>query len=222
MWAKRRVQTTLIILCVLLVALLAAGTLAVSRLYHSAENRYVGVVLPLTVLTRDVVLQMTREESGTRAYLVTSDRRSLAPYFAGRAGVLTDIRQITVYSRGQPAVANRLRDVSRQVTALHGFYDRLIVFVADGALGQQRARQEVLDGEALQARFEHTTFLMQGDIRRVTQATRNNQRMTFNRALGALGIAGFLALAIAVALLIKVPERLRLLYAAEEDARRAG
>ncbi len=220
MWAKRRVQTTLIILCVLLVALLAAGTLAVSRLYHSAENRYVGVVLPLTVLTRDVVLQMTREESGTRAYLITSDRRSLAPYFAGRAGVLTDIRQIAVYSRGQPTVANRLRDVSRQVTALHGFYDRLIVFVADGALGQRRARQEVLDGEALQTRFEHTTFLMQGDIRRVTQETRNNQRMTFDRALGALGVAGFLALAIAVALLIKVPERLRLLYAAEEDARR--
>jgi two-component system phosphate regulon sensor histidine kinase PhoR len=219
-WAKRRVQTTLTILCVLLVALLAAGTLAVSRLYHSAENRYVGVVLPLTILTRDVVLQMTREESGTRGYLVTSDRRSLAPYFAGRAGVLTDIRQIRVYSRGQPTIAARLRDVSQQVTALHGFYDRLIVFVADGNLGQRRARQEVLDGEALQARFEHTTFLMQGDIRRVTQETRDNQRMTFNRALGALGIAGLLALAIAVALLIKVPERLRLLYAAEEDARR--
>jgi two-component system phosphate regulon sensor histidine kinase PhoR len=218
-WAKRRVQTTLAILCVLLVVLLATGAFATSRLYHSAENRYVGVVLPLTTLTRDVVLEMTREESGTRGYLLTSDRRSLDPYFAGRAGVLADIRQIAVLSRGQPAVAARLLEVKREVTALHGFYDRLIVFVADGAFGQKRARQEVLDGEALAARFEHTTALMQSDIRRVTEATRDEQRGTFDRALGALGVAGFLALAIATTLLVKVPERLRLLYAAEEQAR---
>jgi len=221
-WAKRRVQTSLITLCVLLIALLASGAIAASRLYHSAENRYVGVVLPLTTLTRDVVLQMTREESGTRAYLITSDRRSLGPYFAGRAGVRTDIRQIAALSRSQPVVAARLQDVRRQVTALHGFYDRLIVFVADGMLGQQRARQEVLDGEALQARFKRTTALMESDIRRVTVATRDEQRGTFHRALDALAVVGFFALAIAVTLVVTVPEQLRQIYAAEEDARRGA
>jgi two-component system phosphate regulon sensor histidine kinase PhoR len=221
-WAKRRVQTSLITLCVLLIALLASGAIAASRLYHSAENRYVGVVLPLTTLTRDVVLQMTREESGTRAYLITSDRRSLAPYFAGRAGVRTDIRQIAALSRSQPVVAARLQDVRRQVTALHGFYDRLIVFVADGMLGQQRARQEVLDGEGLQARFKRTTALMETDIRRVTLATRDEQRGTFHRALDALAVVGFFALAIAVTLVVTVPEQLRVIYAAEEDARRGA
>jgi PAS domain S-box len=60
---------------------------------------------------------------------------------------------------------------------------------------------------------------MQNDIERLLQTTRNQQRVTFDRSLGALGIGGFLALAIAGTLLINVPERLRLLYAAEERAR---
>jgi signal transduction histidine kinase len=218
-WAKRRVQTTLLVLCVLLVALLATGIYATTRLYHSAENRYVGVVFPLATLTRDVVLQMEQEESGTRGYMLTTDRRSLGPYFSGRKGVQADMRQITALTRGRPVLAARLRQIRREVTGLHGFYDRLIVFVADGTLGQRRARQAVLDGEARAARFRHTTSLMQGDIDRFVQTTRSEQRATFDRALGALGIAGFVALAIAVTLLFNVPERLRLLYAVEEEAR---
>jgi signal transduction histidine kinase len=218
-WAKRRVLTALLVLCVLLSALLVTGVLATVRLYHSAENRYIGVVFPLTTLTRDVVLQMEQEETGTRGYMLTTSRRSLAPYFAGRKSVLADLRQITVLTRGQPVLAARMREITQEVTELHGYYDRLIVFVADGLLGQRRARQEVFDGEELAARFSHTTSLMQNDIERLVQTTRNQQRVTFNRSLGALGVGGFLALAIAGTLLINVPERLRLLYAAGEKAR---
>lgn len=217
--AKRRVQLTLAVLCVLLGALLAIGALATTNLYHSAENRYIGVVFPLATLTRDVTLQMAREEVGTRGYLVTSDRASLAPYFAGRKGVRSDMRQITALTRGQPVLAARLRTIKREIVRLHGFYDRLIVFVADGSQGQLRARQEVLDAEALAARFQQATAAMQSDIDRFVQSTRNEQRATFDRTIGELGTAGFLAIAIALALLVKVPERLRLLYAAEEEAR---
>jgi two-component system, OmpR family, phosphate regulon sensor histidine kinase PhoR len=77
----------------------------------------------------------------------------------------------------------------------------------------------VLDGEALAARFRRTTRLMQADIARLVHATRGEQHATYVRALGALGIVGLLAFAIATTLLVKVPEQLRLLYAAEEDAR---
>jgi two-component system, OmpR family, phosphate regulon sensor histidine kinase PhoR len=217
--AKRRVLAALLVLCVLLSALLATGVLATVRLYHSAENRYIGVVFPLTTLTRDVVLQMEQEETGTRGYMLTTSRRSLAPYFAGRKGVLADLRQIRALTRGQPVLSARMRVITQEVIALHGYYDRLIVFVADGLLGQQRARQEVFDGEQLAARFRDSTSLMQNDIGRLLQTTRDQQHMTFDRSLGALGIGGFLALAIAGTLLINVPERLRLLYAAEEKAR---
>ena len=216
---KRRVQVSMLVLLVLLVAVLATGMFATYNLYRSAEDRYIGVVLPLRGLTRDVLFQMKREESGVRGYMITTDRRSLVPYKAGRKKVLADLNQIAALTRGRSLLGVRLREVRRQAVALHGFYDRLIVFVADGREGQQIARHDVLKGAALASRFNHSASLMQAGIGRFVQATRNQQRTTLHRTLAVLSIAGFLALAVAAALLTHLPERLRRLYASEEEAR---
>jgi two-component system phosphate regulon sensor histidine kinase PhoR len=216
---KRRVRASLFVLVALLLAVLATGMLATYNLYRSAEDRYIGVVLPLRGLTRDVLFQMKREESGVRGYMITTDRRSLVPYLAGRRGVLADLTQIASLTRGRSLLDVRLRDVRREAVALHGFYDRLIVFVADGKEGQQIARQDVLKGALLASRFNRSASLMQTGIDRFVQATRRQQRTTLRRTLAVLSVAGFLALAVAAALLVNVPERLRRLYASEEDAR---
>ena len=203
----------MLVLLILLVAVLATGMFATYNLYRSAEDRYIGVVLPLRGLTRDVLFQMKREESGVRGYMITMDRRSLVPYKAGRKKVLADLNQIAALTRGRTLLGVRLREVRRQAVALHGFYDRLIVFVADGREGQQIAQHDVLKGAALASRFNHSASLMQDGIGRFVQATRSHQRTTLHRTLAVLSIAGFLALAVAAALLTHLPERLRRLYA---------
>src|SRR5713226_2943077 len=101
---KRRVQASLLILLALLIAVLATGMLATYTLYRSAEDRYIGVVLPLRGLTRDVLFQMKREESGVRGYMITKKRDSLRLYLDGRKGVLEDLTKITVLTRGLPGI----------------------------------------------------------------------------------------------------------------------
>jgi PAS domain S-box-containing protein len=216
--AKRRVRYSLFVLLVLLVAVVATGLFATYNLYRSAEDRYVKVAFPLQTLTRDVLFQMAREESGVRGYMITTNRRSLKPYTAGRQGVTKDLAEIEKLTRGRPSLARRLRDVQRQVVSLHGFYDRLITFVADGQ-GLAQAKREVLDGEQRAQRFRRTALLMQGDIAAFVSKTRDEQHATYVRTLLTLTIAGLLALAVAGTLLFNVPERLRVLYAAEEEAR---
>ncbi len=215
---KRRVQASLLILLALLIAVLATGMLATYNLYRSAEDRYIGVVLPLRGLTRDVLFQMKREESGVRGYMITTNRSSLKLYLAGRKGVLEDLAKITTLTRGR-ALPLHLRKVRRETVALHGFYDRLIVLVADGQEGQKLAKRDVLKGTVLATRFSRSASLMQAGIDHFQAATREQQRTTLHRTLAVLIIAGFLALAVAAALLVQVPERLRRLYASEEDAR---
>ena len=216
---KRRVQASLFILLALLIAVLGTGMLATYNLYRSAEDRYIGVVLPLRGLTRDVLFQMKREESGVRGYMITQDRKSLVPYFNGRREVLKDLGKIDALTRGRSLPGIHLSAVREEAVALHGFYDRLIVFVADGQEGQRLARMDVLSGAALAAQFSHSASLMQDAIDNFQAATREQQRTTLHRTLAVLSIAGFLALAVAAALLVNVPERLRRLYASEEDAR---
>src|SRR5947209_12368707 len=116
---KRRVQASLLILLALLIAVLATGMFATYNLYRSAEDRYIGVVLPLRGLTRDVLFQMKREESGVRGYMITKNYKSLLPYKAGRKGVLEDLTRITALTRGRSLPGVHLRTVRRQAVALH-------------------------------------------------------------------------------------------------------
>ena len=217
---KQRVQVSLFVLLALLLAMLLIGLLASYNLYRSADDHYIGLALPLRTASRDVLFQMEREETGVRGYMITGNRKSLDPYRAGRRGVVADLRRIARLTKDRPELSSRLSDVRREVVALHGFYDRLIVFVADGKIGRERAIREVLGGEALAARFHETAALMQNDTNRIVQQTRHEQRATLQRTLASLGVAGVLALAVAVGLLATLPERLRRLYASEEKARR--
>jgi PAS domain S-box-containing protein len=203
----------------LLVAVLGVGAYAAHDLYYSAEDRYLGVVLPLQSATRNLQLHVVEEETGMRGYMITSDRVSLKPYFAGRDGVAKDLARIRQLTAGRAELTRRLHVLEGEIHGLRGFYDTLIAFVADGRLGQQRALKEVLDSAGLFAQFTQTSKLMQNDLARLVQSTRDKQARTYDRAVGALVAAGFLALMIAGWLLVKVPERLRILYAAEEDAR---
>jgi signal transduction histidine kinase len=219
LFVKRRVQFSLFLLLLLLLAMAGTAIFASYTLYRSAEDHYIGVALPLRVSTRDVLYQMEREESGVRGYLITGNRDSLQSYFDGRKGVTRDLARISVLARTRPHLREQLRSVRERVVSLHGFYDRQVVFVADGKVGAAKARLEVLLGADRAARFRDAAIALQLEAGRIVQQTRHAQRTAFVRTLTVMSIAGALALAIALTLLVTLPNRLRRLYALEEEGR---
>ena len=216
---KRRVQFSLLFLLLLLLSMAVTGIFASWTLYRSAEDHYLRSALPIRVAAHDVLYEMQREESGVRGYVITGDRRSLDPYFLGRKGVEADLRRLAVLARSRPELRSVLESVRRRVVALHGFYDRLIVFVADSPVGAARARRELLQGEERAARFRDSAAAMQAVSERIVERTRGEQRTAFVRTVSVMSIAAALALAIAIGLLVGVPNRLRRLAALEEEAR---
>jgi PAS domain S-box-containing protein len=217
--AKRRVQVSLVVLIALLAVLLATGLYGIFALYNSAENRYIHLLFPLRTTTRDLVLQMVNEETGVRGYMITKDRSSLQTYLNGRRASTADLAELERLTRDQPLLQARLRMLQFQIRGLHGYFDRQITFVADGTLGQRRARADVLGGDKLFGRFRGTAAAMEADIALFVDQTRADQRRTFGRAVGLLVTSGVFALAIAFLLAQRVPERLRMLYSGEEQAR---
>jgi signal transduction histidine kinase len=218
LFVKRRVQFSLFLLLLLLLAMAGTGVFASYTLYRSAEDHYIGVALPLRAATRDVLYQMEREESGVRGYVITNNRASLDSYRQGRHGVMSDLNRIGVLARSRPQLRELLQSVRARVITLHGFYDRLITFVADGK-GVARARFEVLLGADRAARFRDAALALQREAERIVQQTRHGQRTSFVRTLTIMSVAGALALAIALTLLVTLPNRLRRLYALEEEGR---
>ena len=137
--AKRRVQIALVVLILLLGALLATGVYSAYALYRSAEDRYIHVLFPLKTHSQDLVLQMVNEETGVRGYMLTSDRRTLQPYFIGRRNVLTDLSRISELTSSRPDLHAQLKPIRYEIQALDGYFDRQITFVADGRLGRPGA-----------------------------------------------------------------------------------
>jgi len=217
--AKRRVQIALVVLILLLGALLATGVYSTYALYRSAEDRYIHVLFPLKTHSQDLVLQMVNEETGVRGYMLTSDRRTLQPYFLGRKNVLTDLARISELTSSRPDLHARLKPIRYEIQALDGYFDRQITFVADGRLGVERARTDVLGGQRLFGRFRHDSRALTASITTFVDQTRSDERRTFTRAIGLLAASGLFALGIAIFLIRRVPERLRILYSAEEQAR---
>jgi two-component system phosphate regulon sensor histidine kinase PhoR len=217
--AKRRVQIALIVLILLLGAILATGTYSAFALYQSAEDRYIHLLFPLRTRAGDLVLQMVNEETGVRGYMLTSDRKTLQPYFTGRANVRADLARISELTAQRPELHVQLGPLRTEIQDLHGYFDRQITFVADGHLGQARARKDVLGGQRLFGRFRRDAATLETSITAFVDRTRSEQRRTFLRAVGLLGASGLFALGIAVFLVRRVPERLRVLYSAEEQAR---
>src|SRR5438874_1598304 len=217
--AKRRVQIALVVLILLLGALLATGVYSTYALYRSAEDRYIHVLFPLKTHSQDLVLQMVNEETGVRGYMLTSDRRTLQPYFIGRRNVLTDLSRISELTSSRPDLHAQLKPIRYEIQALDGYFDRQITFVADGRLGRERARTDVLGGQLLFGRFRHDSRALAASITTFVDQTRSDERRTFTRAVSLLGASGLFALAIAIFLIRRVPERLRRLYSAEEQAR---
>jgi PAS domain S-box-containing protein len=217
--AKRRVQIALVVLILLLGALLATGAYSAFALYRSAEDRYIHLLFPLRTHAQDLTLQMVDEETGVRGYMITSQRRTLQPYFKGRANVLDDLAQIQQLTASRPELNALLAPIQREIQALDGYFDQQITFVADGQLGRARARADVLGGQKLFNRFRVAAAALESAINAFADQTRSEERSTFTRAIGLLAASGLFALAIAVFLIRRVPERLRRLYADEEQAR---
>jgi two-component system phosphate regulon sensor histidine kinase PhoR len=217
--ARRRLRLTLFVLVLLLGLLLGISIFAMQRLYRSAEDRYVRQAIPLRTATRDLVLQLAYEASGVQAYLITSDRAALDPYFAGRYGSSLDLATIARLARGRPELESRLAAVRRQMSSLNGYFARQIVFVADGLEGRQKARKDVREGVRRFNRFRTTAAAMQTSVDSFVSRTQRAERRTFEATLAGVIGTGLLTVLIAVELLLRVPERFRALYAAEERAR---
>ncbi|MDE3190991.1 MAG: CHASE3 domain-containing protein [Acidobacteriota bacterium] len=217
--AKRRVQLALVVLIILLGGLLATGVYSAFALYHSAETRYIHVLFPLRARSQDLTLQMVNEETGVRGYMISSDRKTLQPYFLGRTNVRVDLARISTLIAARPDLKALLGPIRAEIRALDGYFDRQITFVADGTLGTERARKDILGGQKLFNRFRVDAAAFEASITAFVDQTRSEERRTFERAIGLLGAGGLFALGIAIFLVRRVPERLRRLYADEERAR---
>jgi two-component system phosphate regulon sensor histidine kinase PhoR len=218
--ARRRAQVGLATLAALLVAVAGVAVFAITRLYTTAEERYVKEAFPLRTYARDVISQMLNEETAVRGYVITAYPPTLGPYHEGRAALERDLDGLDGLTTRRPEIRDDVTALRTLVRRLDAFYARQIALVRKGDVGQLQAQHSVLLGKALFDEFRNEATVLLGRSEEIVAAAEDDQHRTFVSTLTLVAALAAAAVGIGIVLLVVLPERLRVLYRREEDARR--
>ncbi len=209
-------------LVALVAVLTAVAVFAASRLYTTAENRYIEEAFPIRFYANDTVVQMLNQETGIRGYVVTGDGQSLAPYRTGRTRVAQDLAALRQLARRRPEITGDVAASASVVERLEQFYERQVALVEQGGAGKRRAQDNVLAGQHLFDRFRADSARLVSRSNAIVAQARTSQRRTFRVMLAIVLAAGLTAAGIAFWLLLSVPRRIWSLYDVERELREAA
>ena len=218
--AQRPVRVALALLILVVTALVAVGAVASYRIYTLANKRFISQAAPFFAVTEALSTEMLNQETGVRGYVITADPKTLQPYNQGKKLVKVELALIAKNSSIDPRVPGHLRAMRREVATLQAYFANEIALVKQGPAGQRRAQANVLAGKNHFDHLRQASGALISDAGEVIKRSHQEQRRTLITSFVVLGVAGFLAVAIAVGLLLFVPRQLLRLYREERLARR--
>jgi signal transduction histidine kinase len=218
--AERQVQLALASLVGILIVLIGVGAFAAYRIYSLGNHRFVDQAGPFFGVTEDLAVEMLNQETSVRGYVITADPKTLKPYREGRKYAAIELALIAKDSSFDPKIPGHLAAMRREIATLESYFAREIALVKSGPAGQRRAQAQILAGKSHFDHLRGTSRALINDAANVVKRSHQDQRRTLVYWWVVLGLAGALAVGIAVALLLRIPPRLYELFRAERFARR--
>ena len=218
--AQRPVRIALASLVLIIVALVAVGVASTYRVYSEGNHRFVDQAGPFFAVTEDLAVEMLNEETGVRGYVITGDPRTLAPYRQGRKYVKVELALIAKDASFGPRVPEHLVAMRREVSSLDAYFAHEIALVRSGPAGQRLAQKRILAGKGHFDHLRTASRALIADAADLIKRSHDEQHSALVTWFVFLGVAGALALAIVVGLLLRVPRRLYELFREERFARR--
>jgi PAS domain S-box-containing protein len=216
---RRRTRVADAVLLGLVIILTGVAAFAATRLYTTAEDRYIKEAFPIRAAVRDTLVQMLNEETGVRGYVISGKQSSLAPYKQGQQQVAADLDRLDRVTSRRPEIRPDVVHARRLVAQLNAFYLRQVKLVSLGAVGRRQARQNIFAGEKLFGDFRQVVGRLGARSTAIVEEARDTQRRTYWTTLAVALGAGAVAIALTIWLLLTVPSRIWSLYDVERGLR---
>jgi signal transduction histidine kinase len=141
-------------------------------------------------------------DAGLRSFIITNNRRLLAPWRRARAALPARLSRLERLVANDPVQLRRTRELAVQVTAYERDYARPLIAIAGSNPAAARTAIAMVEGErrieSIRRRFE--TFLRVEDARAAASANRASARSMHAFLLGVIGIAVSAALVLLLGL----------------------
>ncbi len=146
--ARRWVRISLFVLMVLVAALVATAAFAVRNIYTLGNDRYVKEAASIFASGQGVLVEMLNEETAVRAYMISADPATLAPYRQGLRYERLELAELARNPTRDPQLPAHVAAARTQVEALDRYFTAEIALGRQGSQGQHRAAADVLVGKA--------------------------------------------------------------------------
>ena len=219
---RRRTRVADAVLLGLVVILTGVAAYAATRLYTTADDRYIKEAFPIRAAVRDTLVQMLNEETGVRGYVISGKQSSLAPYKQGQQQVAADLDQLDRLTSRRPEIGPDVVAARRAVTQLNAFYLRQVNLVGLGAVGRRQATHNIFAGQKLFDDFRQAVGRLQARSTAIIEDARDTQRRTYWTTLAVVLGTGAVAIALTIWLLLTVPNRIWSLYDVERGLRESA
>jgi PAS domain S-box-containing protein len=219
---RRRTRVADVVLLALVVILTGVAAYAATRLYTTAEDRYIKEAFPIRGAVRDTLVQMLNEETGVRGYVISGEGSSLEPYLRGQQQIAADLDRLDRIAVRRPEIRPDVVATRRLVAQLNAFFARQVSLVGLGAVGREQARHNIFAGQALFDRFRAAVGRLEARSTAIIEDARDTQRSTYWTTLAVALGAGAIAIGITVWLLLTVPNRIWSLYDVERGLRESA
>lgn len=216
----RPVLAALALLMLVIIALCAVGGYAAYRVYSLGNERFINQTAPFFAVTEDLAVEMLNQETAVRGYIITGDPKTLQPYTQGKKYASIELGYIAKDQSFDPRIPADLQKMKAEINRLEAYFTTEINLVKKGPAGKKRAQARVLAGKNHFDHLRSASAALIQDAADVIKRSHNEQRSTLVRWWIFLGVAGAVALLVALGLILRVPSRLIALVREEHRARR--
>lgn len=212
----------LAVLIAIVLVLVGVASFAAYRVYSLGNHRFINQAAPFFAVTEDLAVEMLNQETAVRGYVITGDPKTLAPYAQGKKYMNIELALIAKDRSFDPRIPADLQKMRAEINALETYFASEINLVKSGPAGKRRAQARVLAGKNHFDHLRSASAALIQDAAAVVNRSRRDQRSTLVTWWIFLGIAGGMAVLIALGLLLRVPRRLIELVREEHRARRSA
>ncbi|HEY2326407.1 MAG TPA: ATP-binding protein [Gaiellaceae bacterium] len=215
----RPVLAALATLLAIVLVLVGVGAFAVYRVYTLGNHRFIDQTAPFFAVTEDLAVEMLNQETAVRGYVITGDPKTLAPYTQGKKYAAIELALIAKDQSFDPHIPADLKKMQVEVNALEAYFSHEIALVKQGPAGKRRAQTDILSGKGHFDHLRAASAALINDAGAVIKHSHKEQRSTLTQWWIFLGVAGGVALLVAIGLILRVPRRLIALVREEHRAR---
>ncbi|MDF2959117.1 MAG: PhoR protein [Paenibacillus sp.] len=192
---RYNVSLLYVVIIISLLGFVSISSYIASTNMENKLDSVVNEVIPLSVVSQNILEDLINMETGIRGYLVSGDERYLETYESGKQQLTPDLELMAEYEKKYPDLKSLMEgDMLPQIKRLQDFYISQINLVRSGKI--EEAQTRITNGKTMMDRFRQLHLKVRTEIDTIATSAYKDANQAGGSARVIISVGGGLAILI--------------------------